>query len=703
MKKAPFFLFIVFLFLFCHKALSQQNMIDSMLNALKTIKQDTGYVNTLNEISKALRNIGDYEQSILYAQKAEKEAINQNFKKGEGKALNNFGLVYMEKGDYNKALSYNIRALKLREEMGDKKGIASSLNNIGLIYHDQGSDAKALEYHFRSLKIKEEIGDKKGISASLGNIGIIYDDQHEYSKALEYHQRSIKIDEEIGNKRGVAASLNNIGIIYKNIGDYSKGLEYFLKAIQADEQLGNKNGKATALNNIGIIYFDQGDFLKAHEYYWQSLKIREEIADKQGIAMSLNNLSNANLGLGNKKLAIEYGTKGLELATEIKSLILVKGANEILSRVYEADGQHKKAFDHYKAFVFFRDSLINEDNTKKIMHSELKFEFEKKEQIAKFVQEKKDALNGEEKQKQKLIRNFLIGGSGILFLFLGIIFIGYQNKKKANELILFQKQEVEKQKHIIEEKQKNILDSIYYAKRIQEALLKEEEQISKHLPEHFVLFKPKDIISGDFYWSLEKQNHLYLAAADCTGHGVPGAMMSMLGIAFLNEINGSEKLLSPAEILNQLRDKIVKELGTSGQTKDGMDISLCKINLESKEVEWAGANNPLWIITEHSGSTKIIEIKADKQPIGYNDVYRPFTNHTFSEKNSIYYLFTDGYADQFGGPHGKKFKYKPLQEKLLNLSGVKLEQQKVELSYLFETWKGKLEQVDDVCMIGLRV
>ncbi|MBC7696686.1 MAG: SpoIIE family protein phosphatase [Burkholderiales bacterium] len=317
-----------------------------------------------------------------------------------------------------------------------------------------------------------------------------------------------------------------------------------------------------------------------------------------------------------------------------------------------------------------------------------------------------------------------MGGFVLLLLLSVVIFKSYRNKKKANELISLQKQEVEKQKHTIEEKQKDILDSIHYAKRIQDALLKEEQHVNDHLPEHFVLFKPKDIISGDFYWALEKQDHLYLAAADCTGHGVPGAMMSMLGIAFLNEITGIEQLLSPAEILNRLRDKVVKELGSSGQTKDGMDISLCKINLLSGELEWAGANNPLWIISKRHCEVEnqkqsqqtteiasiprndgylLTEIKPDKQPIGYSDSYKPFTNHTFTQKDCTYYLFTDGYADQFGGAKGKKFKYKPLQEKLINLSDASLDVQKTQLNTLFDEWKGDLEQVDDLCVIGVRV
>ncbi|MCL4856043.1 MAG: SpoIIE family protein phosphatase, partial [Flavobacteriales bacterium] len=238
---------------------------------------------------------------------------------------------------------------------------------------------------------------------------------------------------------------------------------------------------------------------------------------------------------------------------------------------------------------------------------------------------------------------------------------------------------------------------------IQDALLKAEEHESQHLPPHFILFKPKDIVSGDFYWALEKENHLYLAAADCTGHGVPGALLTMLGNSFLNEINAVDKLLTPAEILNKLRDKIISELnqtGKDGETTDGMDISLIRLNLKTNELHWAGANNPLYIIN----SGELLELKPDKQPIGYNYKMTDFTNHQINlNKNDYVAIFTDGFADQFGGPKGKKYKYNTFKNKLLEIYQLPLDEQKKLLSNEFEIWRGNLQQVDDVCVIGLRL
>jgi serine phosphatase RsbU (regulator of sigma subunit) len=233
-------------------------------------------------------------------------------------------------------------------------------------------------------------------------------------------------------------------------------------------------------------------------------------------------------------------------------------------------------------------------------------------------------------------------------------------------------------------------------------LLKDEEHVSRHLPPHFILYKPKDIVSGDFYWALEKNAFLYIAVADCTGHGVPGAFLTMLGTSYINEITSRDDIPSPAHILDELRIKFVKELGADGITKDGMDISIIRINYKTCEIEWAGANNPLWIIRD--GSSEVYEIKGDKQPIGLTHSPSLFTNHQLQLKQGdSVFLFTDGFADQFGGPRGKKFKYKQLKDVLLGNNHLPHSQQKKKLEDIFYEWSGKLEQVDDICLIGIKL
>ena len=286
-----------------------------------------------------------------------------------------------------------------------------------------------------------------------------------------------------------------------------------------------------------------------------------------------------------------------------------------------------------------------------------------------------------------------------LFFITVVLFLFF---KRDN--VLFQKTIIE-QKKLVQEKQKEIIDSITYAKRIQEAILPPENYWSKYLKNSFILYKPKDIVAGDFYWmentSTGKDNFIFFAAADCTGHGVPGAMVSVVCSNALNRSLLEFNLTDTGKILDKTRELVIATFGKSDQeVKDGMDISLCRLNLTTHELQWSGSNNPLWYIQNN----ELKEIKPDKQPIGNYAEQRPFTTHTLQlEKGDALYIFTDGYADQFGGSKGKKFKYKQLEEKLLTIHTLELTQQKEILDQTFEEWKYNLEQIDDVCVIGVRV
>ncbi|MCE3229393.1 MAG: adenylate/guanylate cyclase protein [Bacteroidetes bacterium] len=259
--------------------------------------------------------------------------------------------------------------------------------------------------------------------------------------------------------------------------------------------------------------------------------------------------------------------------------------------------------------------------------------------------------------------------------------------------------EVVNQKNIIEEKQKEIVDSILYAKRIQTAILAHDLYLEKHLPEHFVLFKPKDHISGDFYWATKKDNRFYLAVCDSTGHGVPGAFMSLLNIAFLNEAITEKGIVKPNEILNHVRARLIRNISKEGN-KDGMDGILLCIDKNTNTYSYAAAHNCPVVL--HNG--ELIEYTADKMPIGAGIREDSFEHHDLPlVSGDILYMYTDGYADQFGGPKGKKFKYKQLNDLLINHSNASMSSQKTMLNAAFEEWRGKLEQIDDVCVFGIRI
>ena len=272
----------------------------------------------------------------------------------------------------------------------------------------------------------------------------------------------------------------------------------------------------------------------------------------------------------------------------------------------------------------------------------------------------------------------------------------------ANIEIQGQRDMARSQRDRISEQNKEITDSIYYAERIQRSMLPPVITLDAVLPEHFVLFKPKNIVSGDFYWAFEKGDRIFISAVDCTGHGVPGALMSMLGISFLNEIVVKSQDLYPNDILNNLRDSIIRSLkqaGHEGESRDGMDVSMVSFDKAQTTINFAGANNPLYFIR----NGQLEEIKGDKMPVGFYERMTPFTPHSFNiQKGDIYYIFSDGYADQFGGPKSKKFMYANFKKLLLTLQDKSMLEQGVILDQTIKEWQGKIEQIDDIVVIGLR-
>lgn len=735
----------------CGKVYAQKSSIDSLLLLLTIDKPDSNKVNHLNRLSREYINNGEYSNGLKYGNKALALASSigigngRGWAKGIANANINVGNVYFHQDNYIEALIKHETALRIWQAINDKQGIAASNNYIASIYINQGRYVEALKNYEISLEINKELGDKKGIAESYNKIGLIYQFQGNYPEALKKHFAAYKIMEEINNKPGLALSYTfiandyysqgnfddalknylvvlkikeeigdkqsiavtrcNIGNIYGSQGNYSEALINYKAGLKTFEEAKSKQRIATTYNNIGAIYELQGNYSEALKNDFIALKIMEDIRSKSGIVSSLLHLGDVHTKLHKLKEARDYLIKAMNLSKEIGFKERIKNCYSSLARLDSIQSNWKSAYEHYKQFIVYRDSINNEETKKKIIESTMTFEFEKKEAEAQAEQVKKDAIEAANKKRQQIV--LILVSCVLLLVFIFAAFV-------VRSLRFTQKQKIiiEEKNKLVEEKNKDIIDSINYAKRIQDALLKEEDHITEHLPAHFVLFKPKDIVSGDFHWSLEKNGYWFLAAVDCTGHGVPGAFMSMLGIAFLNEITAGSQLNSPAEILDLLRDKVVKELGQTGkegQSKDGMDISLIRLDLETKELQWAGANNPLYIIensfsTENNSKVEFIEIKANKQPIGYHLFMQPFTNHTIQlAKGATFYLFTDGYADQFGGGNGKKLKYSKLKDLLLSLNDKSMPDHKKMLDETFENWKGTLDQVDDICVIGVKV
>tara|TARA_R110001592_G_scaffold60311_3_gene183308 strand:+ start:6027 stop:8192 length:2166 start_codon:yes stop_codon:yes gene_type:complete len=715
-------LFIVLPFL----GVSQSNNLDSLFNQLHKVDQQQKS-GILNEIAFNFRVenpdscISLVKQSISIAQK-------YNQYKELGYAYNLYGIASENKGDIDSSLAYYNRALVFFKRTENLDDDAMVYVNLGAVHRNRGRYEEALNYYFKGVKIVQKSKNWSSLTSFLNNIALVYWDMSNLEKTKEYLLEQKTIAEEHNIVEAQSRSYLNLAILYDDLGEDSLIQKYDQLSLQLNRKLNDRQGISINLVNIGVFYDNRGDLATALKYYNEARAIKEEIQDEKGLVNLLINIGMLYDGQGKKELAEKTLLEANQRALSIKNVRYIKNSYEALAEFYE-EKDYKKAYKYYQMYSQTKDSILNLNSSSKLAELGAKYDDEKKKNQITLLKKEQELQNVELKEAT-LRAYFLYGGLGTLLLLCIIIFIGFKSKQKANQLISAQKKEVEFQKEVVEQKHKEITDSINYAKRIQSALLKSEEHQSEHLPEHFIFFKPKDVVSGDFYWALEKQDYLYLAAADCTGHGVPGAFLTMLGTSFLNEINAGENLLSPASILDLLRARIIEQLnqnGEEGESRDGMDISLLRLNLKTHQMEWAGANNPIWIIpsvtsnadegiasrsiepltesfTRIDSQNELIEIKGDKQPISYYTDMKPYTNHSFQlQKGVSIYIFSDGYADQFGGPKGKKYKYKELKNSLLSIANLPLKKQKNFLSEEFEKWKGDLEQIDDVCIIGVRI
>lgn len=672
--------------------------IDSLKRILNSsgLVVDTNQINALNALAAEYRN-SNPDTAFILTDKALTLAKKINYRKGIANALRNRAIINSLKANYSEALSNCFESLKISEEINDKTGTSKTLGNIGTIYNGQSDYPRALEYFFKSLKLKEELNDKSGIATTLGNIGIVYYAQADYPLALEYYFKALKMDEELGNKSGIARHLGNIGIVYKSQSNYPKAHEYYFKALEINQKLGNKHAEASVLGNIGNVYSSQGNYSTALEYDFKALKITEEIGDKNGIARHLGNIGVLYFNTGKFSEAEKYLKNSLELADNISALYLTRDFENYLSRLYDTTGRIQLALLHFKKYIIARDSLKNDENTKKMVQQQMLYEFDKIQTADSLKIAEERVINEVKFEQEKTQRYFLYGGLALVALFGAFMFNRFKITQKQNNII-------SEQKHLIEERHKEITDSINYAERIQRSFLATKQHLDENLSEYFILFKPKDVVSGDFYWSATLNNSLFaLATADSTGHGVPGAIMSLLNISSL-EMAVKDKLTEPAEILNYSRKEIISRLKKDGSTeggKDGMDCSLCVYDLKNMKLFIAAANNPVWVVR----GEEVIEIKPDKMPVGKHDKQDiPFTQHEINlQKGDVVYTLSDGFPDQFGGENGKKFMIKNLRQLIAKNAHLPLNEQKQLLETTFTNWIDNLEQVDDVVVIGVRV
>lgn len=657
-----------FLILFCSAlalplpSISQNNEIDSLIALINSDKEDSTKANHLSTLCYKLTKKNKYEDAFNYAK----------------------------------------HGLDIETTLNRKARIAWFKRQIGIIYLYQGNYITAMQKQLEAMKLFDEEKQTHDVASCLGNIGMIYYYQNNLELALQNFNAAVKVHEKYKDSINIANSYNQIGVTLLNQKKYSKSLEALLKALKISEQTKDSLQISQIYDNIAIVYTEQGNFNGALKLLLEWVDFRSKRASKRNIIFSFENIADVYIQLRQYNMAIKYANSALSMANEIGDKNEIKNIHEILSEIYYKSGQYKEAYDNYKLYTQYSDSLINEESVKQIGDLKTNYAVKEKESQMKAAQEKQEAV-------LKTIIWSVLAGLLLVVAFAAFITRSLRTTRKQKALIEKQKEEVnnqrliaEHQKELVQEKQKEITDSITYAKRLQEAILPPLELI-RQLPDSFVLYQPKDIVAGDFYWAEQAGDYFFIAAADSTGHGVPGAMVSVVCSNALNRSVKEFGLTEPGKILDKTKELVVETFTKSNsEVKDGMDISLLAYNKATQQLQWSGANNPLYYITP--GSSELTEIKPDKQPIGKTEQAQPFTTHTLPYlSGTTYYLFTDGFPDQFGGDKGKKYLYKRFKELLLKLSTLPLSNQKDALQSEFSQWKGSLEQTDDVTVIGVRV
>ena len=606
-------------------------------------------------------------------------------------------LLYDRNEFIDSRLNYE-EALKEYDLLGDKKKLVILHNDLGSIHIVLDNYSLAITHFFKGLELSRELKLKVEEAKLLNNLGALYSNSGEANKAAGCFRKSLYIKESISGNADLLTSLNNLGSALIDAGKFNEALTHLNRGYDLSVEYGENDDLGAIACNLGIVYSKLGNKERCFSWFNEAEHHFKLSGNKVWLARTI-------LKTNQSRLAFEDPIQTRELETDMEYVKQNGSLSDISEMCFLAYAVYKKRGRINAAMSFFEEheqielTLKNKRKEKEQAAKEVQFEYEQKKK--EFEKRTQTLLNEEmsSKERQEYISLSISGG-----LVLSLI-IGFYLSGKAKDFRI-QRDKVSEEKSYLdwrhshlEETHKDIKDSINYARRIQSAILPFVEDVRDVFPNSFMIYKPKDVVAGDFYWIQKVGDSTLFAVADCTGHGVPGAMISVICINALNRCVREFGLKDPGEILTKSRSIIIEEFEQSKEElKDGMDIVLCRI--QEHELHFAGANNPLWL----NRDGKLIEYKPKKQPIGNYINKTPFVSQQIElQPDDQLYLFSDGFADQFGGKSGKKFKKSNFKRLLLSVKDSSMNEQKELLEDAFNAWKGDLEQIDDVTVMGLKV
>ncbi len=708
---------LVFIAIFFYQTLAA-GTIDSLKSIINKLSSDSAKAKTYFKICY-YAYYSQPESLAVYVGRTMKYAKAAKLYDLYLRAKNMLGYYNVMIGNNKKAIQIFKENIKFAKAHNDTITLPAIYGNLANSYVALGQYDSAIFYFNQALKMFEHNNNLPGIATAYGALGNLYLKNKQYYEAIDYYTKSYKIYKQLYDKTHDFNYLNymglsqmNKGLAYKRLKNVKLGKKYLQEARKLFILTKDSNSLNQCNANLADIYFINHQYNKAINYSWQAVNYFKKTGLYKDLLISAFFIAQSYDSIGQYKKELKTLSWAKPYLDSVKlDPQFVRTFYHSLSSAYAKNNMIDSAYIYLQKSYDLTDSLLDYRIKSNVEAAIEKFKTKQKQKQIELLKKQK-ALQQKTIRFQKLLL-IVITSAFFVFLVYSLVLIRlvrkirHQNRQltELNAEIMQQKEELQSQKELLEQQNKHITESIQYASRIQRALLPDISILNKVFPENFILFKPKSYVSGDFYWFYHYDNKLIITVADCTGHGVPGSLMTTLGISLLNEIVKTKKFNNAAQILNLLRQNVKQSLATKSSdytvTQDGMDMALIIIETDTLKANFAGAYNPLVIIDKD----ELIEIKADKMPVGAFVKEKPgFTDHQLQlSPGQMIYMFTDGFSDQFGGPQGKKYLYKNLKKLLLKINDLPADQQFTVLEAEFESWKNGYKQIDDVTILGVRI
>lgn len=694
------------------------NFYNLSMNEYQLLDDSKSIASLCNNISSAYVGLNKYADALAFLTKAVNIQEKSNDKAGEAYTLNSIGNFYFRLKIYDKAQEYYKQALELRSKLNDKNDIAASQFNIATVHRDLGNYREALKYYNNALELRQQTNNKEAQALIFNAIGGTYKNQKNYSKAIENYQKALDINLAIASPKAIASSYERLGMVFRDTSLVSKSQTifsqaslFYSKAIEVYREIGDSLNAARVSNFYGNLNKDFGKYQEAMAHYTSAKTLYGK--NNLGIAYTIYNQGKLLQAQHNKNAESLY-EKALETANECDEKALVCDITYSLYSLKKQENQSAQALNYYEKYVALKNEIEEDKNKEHIAEMEFESDIKMLEQ----VNENQQLKIKEEEMKHSQFRIYVII---LILILLGIIAFSlllyrqFTQKKNAYSLLSQKQSELEsayddtkKINDTLEKKNTQILDSLMYAKRIQKAILPTTDELQSAFPDNFVYYMPKELVSGDFYWLSKTNNYVFFAVVDCTGHGVPGACMSMVGNTLLNQIVNEMNILEPSKILSMLDAEVIKMLrqNEGDETQDdGMAISLIRYDQKKSELVFAGAGQKIFVTTEGEAQA----ISTSLFSIGGLHALKQHTQTTFEEttvavkEGTHIYLYTDGYIDQFGSENDERFSSTRFEDMILEMQSMDMAEQYMTVSRRIDAWKGTLPQIDDMLVVGIKL